>query len=77
LDLPPFKAMPTVRRKDPITKRMRRLVPEGCLPMGLVARWPHSLRDPSYFKGRAVPFTMPETTAPAATWKTLGERALS
>jgi hypothetical protein len=54
LGIPAFHAAPTKRqRKD---GKMLRVVPEGCLPMADLARWPHTVRPDGYYKEKTVPF---------------------
>ena len=54
LALPDFEARPTRRRR--VDGRMLRRTPDGCLDMGAIAAWPHSLRPESYYAERGVPF---------------------
>jgi len=55
LDLLPFAAAPTKRRK--VDGRLRRVAPEGCAQMSDVAQWPHPFRRFGYYDSGEVPFT--------------------
>jgi protein gp37 len=57
LELPPFRAAPTKRYRE--NGRQARRTPDGCLSMEQIAGWPHSVREPSYYGSRALPWSRP------------------
>ena len=54
LELPPFKAAPTKRRRE--NGQQVRRTPPGSISMAEIAQWPHAIRVPQYYGSREVPF---------------------
>jgi len=55
LELPPFKAAPTMRVRE--NGKQCRRTPAGCISMKDCSMWPHSLRMPPYYGSRYVPWS--------------------
>ena len=51
---PTVQASHTVRRRA--GKTLLRVMPEGCPSRADLARWPHSLRPPGFYRTATLPF---------------------